>query len=185
MNDQTLITALSDSKINVEAQLLSDAQRFLSIIETISRTGLEESVPAEMMQMFTDEQWTELLFEMQSGTTLFRSDYDIAGLHQSWIETGTLVLPEQKGQYQWLLFQDHEGLIIRSLNLEEYRALEIAMSGGSFSEMVTVLWPDLETEKAHHNMTEMILIWLQDGLVIDAGVPLPEDAEFEQEPMAS
>jgi len=181
MKDQSLITALNDSQNPVEAKLLSDTQRFLSAIEMISQATVEEAVPAEMMQVFTDEQWTALLFELQPGTTLFSSDYDIAGLHQNWIETGALVLPEQGDEYQWLLFQDPEGMVVRLLSPEEYRALEMAVDGRSFSEMAAALWPALENQEAHHKMTEMILVWLEDGLIIDAGVPLPEDAEFEQE----
>ncbi len=183
MNDQTLIAALNDSKKNVETALLTDVRHFLSAVESVSQAAMEEAVPAEMMQVFTDEQWSALLFEMQPGTTLFSSEYDIAGLHQNWIETGDLVLPHKSDQYHWLLFQDREGLIVRMLNLDEYRAIEMAIGGRSFSEIAAALWPELEAENAHHKMTEMLLVWLQDGLVIDAGVPLPADAEFEQEPI--
>ena len=181
MNDHTLITALEELSPSVPEALMQDTRNFLSAVDAVAQSNLEEAVPAEMMQMFTDEQWAQLLFEFQPGATLFASDYDVASLHQSWMETKTLVLPEASDQSYWLIFADQEGMIVRMLIPQEYQGLEMAANGLSFSEIASELWSDLGVEKAHHEMTEMLLGWIEDGIIIDAGVPLPDDAEFEKE----
>jgi len=181
MNDSSLVSALDNSSVSVADEFVQEIKNFLTIIDAVAESKVEESVPAEMMQVFTDEQWMELIFEFQAGATLFSANYDVALLHQNWMETAELVAPESEGPFYWLIFKDQEGLIVKMLVPQEFQALDMAANGQSFSKMASSLWPDLVMEDAQHEMTEMLMVWLEDGLIIDAGVPLPEDAEYEQD----
>ncbi len=68
--------------------------------------------------------------------------------------------------------------MVRPMDKVERDALNRAVSGENFADMAAALWPAMETEAAHHRMTELLLRWLEEGLVIDAGVPIPEGAEI-------
>ena len=180
MKDNALLIALKSSQIPVDEALLHDVTHFLKVIDRAAKTPLEEAVPAEMMQMFTDEQWQDLLFEFQPGATLFSSCYDVATLHQGWMESGEVSAQQPaEEQHNWVIFSDKEGLLVKMLNPDEFEGLCLAADGKTFSEIAAAIWPELQTEESHKKLTEMVLAWLDDELVIDAGVPLPDDAEFE------
>ncbi|MBX2869816.1 MAG: hypothetical protein KTR18_14145 [Acidiferrobacterales bacterium] len=180
MNDDALLNALKSSDVPVEEEFLHDVTQFLAAIDRAANMPLEEAVPAEMMQVFTDDQWLDLLFEFQPGATIFSSGYDIATLHQGWMESGELLARQPVGdQYNWVIFSDTEGLVVKMLISEEFKALSLATNGKTFSEIAMFVWPELSEEASHEEMTRLVLAWLSDGLIIDAGVPLPEDARFE------
>ncbi len=140
--------------------------------------GMEEAVPADMMQVFSDEQWPELLFEFQPSLQLFTARRDIVRWSRRKDQGEKTPLPESGAESAWVIFLRGDEQLVRPLGESEHEALKLARSGMNFAGMAAALWPDDETEAAHHRMTELLLRWLDEGLVIDAGVPLPADAEY-------
>ena len=179
MNEHLLISALKDNPTPVSDVLISDTSHFLSLLDALAQSHLEEAVPEEMMSVFSDEQWPQLLFELQPGSTVFQSEYNIVAFHQNWMKSGELNLPKFGSPLYWLVSIDNEGVFIRKLNIAEYQALEMVINGSDFSSIGSALWPELAAEKQQQKMKEMLKVWLDEGLVIDVGVPIPLDAKFE------
>ena len=61
----------------------------------------------------------------------------------------------------------------------EYQALSRAQNKEPFNQIAKSLWPNVPPSKSQEMLTEIILQWLGQKLIIDAGVPIPQDAEFE------
>ncbi len=135
----------------------------------------EEPVPAEMMEVFSDEQWPDLLFEFQPSLQIFSACRDIVAVYRGAVMDGDL--PPGPPRH-WLVFTRDDEQLLRPVGEREYRAFTMAKSRHDFATMAAALWPERDTEGQHSAMTEMLLGWLGEGLVIDAGVPLPADAEF-------
>lgn len=174
-----LLALLDNVEIDDAEEFVADLKVFLATVEESASCIVEEPVPAEMMEMFTDEQWPALLFELQPGARLIASQFDVAATHRHWLEHGELGIGEQQEMLHWIVYSDDEGQLIRQLDDREFTGLRMALEGKSFETMACGLWPELASPGAHHKMTEMVIGWLNDQLIIDAGVPLPEDAEFE------
>lgn len=139
---------------------------------------VEEAVPAEMMQVFSDEQWPALRFEFQPSLRVFSARRDVVGWSREAHGSGPGRVPEAGDERRWLIFRRDAEQLVRPLAPAEREALGLALSGMDFATIAASLWPDGETGTNHHRLTEILLGWLAEGLVIDAGVPLPEDAEL-------
>ena len=146
-----------------------------------SKTKIEEAVPAEMMEVFSDAQWPELLFEFQPSLRLFDCEYDLIDFRGRLGRGESPRIPEKQGIHNILVYRDQEGLAMRTVMEPEISALRMAMQGIQFSKIADSIWPRLEAELRCHKMTELVIIWLNSGLIIDAGVPIPEGAKYEVE----
>jgi hypothetical protein len=164
-----------------ESRLFQDSLQFEQLLANCTAARLEEAVPAEMMQMFTDAQWSMLLFEFQPSMQLFSSAYDIPQLGRQIENNRQPAVPGAGKGCRWIIFADSDGVLIRSASILEYAALGLCMERRQFAEVAETLWPEIEPEASHQKLTEVLLGWLDEGLVIDAGVPIPEGARFEQE----
>jgi len=171
---------LQHQGLATDHELYIDNLGFEKALKKCTGSALEEAVPAEMMQLFSDAQWNQLLFEFQPSMQIFSSEYDIPQLRQR-IERGEMpAIPAAGELAHWLVFRDDKGELVRPLSPREYRCLTEACNGREFASIAAMVWPALDTESAHRKLTEILLGWLNEGLVTDAGVPLPADAEFEQ-----
>ena len=171
-------------------QIPSTDERFKAVVAFESALSAsaaavlsEEAVPAEMMQVFSDEQWPELLFEFQPSMYLQSANWNLVDFHAQVLAGHAPALCDFKqGQtYFWLIYRDNEGQLVRTMQQLEYDAMVLMQSGNSFASVAELLWPYENREQQHQRLTEILLVWLEQELVIDAGVPLPADAEFEQE----
>ena len=145
-------------------------------LDSSRESALEEAVPPEMMQVFSDEQWPALLFEFQPSLRIFSACRDVVSLHRS---GGAKKTTAKAGPVRhWLIFRRVDEQLVRPMDDTEYRAIALARSRCCFSVIADSIWPELEVEVRHAKMTEVLLRWLAEGLVIDAGVPLPEGAEI-------
>ena len=154
---------------------VAEMGRLKAALEESLRSPQEESVPVEMMQVFSDDQWPELLVECQPSLNVFSANHDVVTLHRE--GRGARDRPATSPRLHWLLFTRGDEQLVRPLDPTEYQAMEMARTGSSFSDMASALWPERETEQRHAAMTEILLGWVQEGLVIDVGVPIPEGAE--------
>ena len=150
-----------------------------------SGANIEEAVPAEMMAVFSDEQWPELLFAFQPSLRLLSSEYDLIGFRQQLLKGEKPGVPQKQRRQDILIYRDDEGLVMRAALAPENVALRLAVERNSFSVVAGRVWPELQDEEQQHKMTEQVIAWLHGGLIIDVGVPIPEDAEFETEEQAT
>ena len=155
---------------------VAEMGRLKAALEESLRSPQEESVPVEMMQVFSDDQWPELLVEFQPSLKVFSANHDVVTLHRE--GRGARDMPATSPRLHWLLFTRGDEQLVRPLDPTEYQAMEMARTGSSFSDMASALWPERETEQRHAAMTEILLGWVQEGLVIDVGVPIPDNAEI-------
>jgi hypothetical protein len=181
-NQGSICRYLQQVGVPIEAKLFQDSRQFEKLLANCTGAHLEEAVPAEMMQMFTDAQWSMLLFEFQPSLQLFSSDYDIPRLRQQIDNNLQTVVPEAGAVSHWLLFSDSDGILIRPASPLEHSALSLLKERRQFAQVAESLWPETGSEESHQKLTELLLGWLDEGLIIDAGVPIPEGARFEQEP---
>ena len=161
-----------------QQEFSAELAAFEACLEHSRTAPLEEAVPAEMMQVFSDDQWPELLFEFQPSLQIFTARRDVVGWYRTRDRDAQSAPPERGKERAWLVFRQVDEQLIRPLEELERSALTLAQSGVNFAGLALQLWPRLDTAAAHHNMTELLLRWLDEGLVIDAGVPVPEDAEY-------
>ena len=154
---------------------------FETVLQSTMQIMFEEAVPAEMMQMFSDQQWPELIFEFQPSLRILSSTVDLVQFRRQ-VEAGNQPELPHAGQINhWMVVRDQQGQLVKPLPEQQVMAIARLQERHNFDEVAALLWPQLDVESRHSNMTNMLLSWLQDGLIIDAGVPLPADAEFEPE----
>jgi hypothetical protein len=169
------VTEQPDNRL-VEETTTQALARLESTLAASCAAPFEEAVPAEMMQVFSDDQWPLLLFEFQPSMRIFSAHRDIVAVHR-----GDDVMegdPPAGALRHWLIFATDKEQLVRPLDAEEHRAITMARSRKDFATMAAALWPQRDEEGQLSAMTELLLRWLAEGLVIDAGVPLPEDAEI-------
>jgi len=135
-------------------------------VADIATVPVEEAVPAHMMELFSDQQWPLLIFQLQPSLRLITTGADDSGG------------PTRR----WVIFGRDGEQLVRPAEEEDYRGLEQLGAGVSFDRVSRALWPDCAGMARHERLTALLLGWLEEGLIIDAGVPLPDDAEFETSP---
>lgn len=162
-----------------------EAEKFEALLQNSARMPQLEAVPPDMMELFTDQQWPQLVFQFQPSLRLFEGVNDVVSLRQQAESSIRLDLTAQGEQYHWLVFCRQQEQLIRSARPREYQGLQRARAGENFGAVATALWPEEKQGEGYRRMTDMLLEWLTEGLIIDAGVPLPADARFESEPDAA
>ncbi len=171
---------LDDLSVDRTDPVYLAVEKLEMILQQSADAVWEEAVPAEMMQMFSDEQWPNLLFQFQPSMWVFEIDFALIEFRQA-VEKGIRPdLPQRQESRHWLVFCDQDGQLLRAMDQLEYQAISLANRGMEFAAIARELWPDIAAEQQQSQLTEILLVWLGEGLVIDAGVALPEDAEFEQ-----
>lgn len=124
-----------------------------------------EAVPPHMMELFTDQQWPDLVFQLQPSLRLV-----------------TVPGGGQQDDAGWVVFRRADESLARPADSPEFQGLLLIASGASFDRVASALWPDSPVEARYERLTAHLLSWLEEGLIVDAGVPLPPDAEFETSP---
>ena len=158
----------------------SEGEQLEALIAELSRQAELEAVPAHMMEVFSDDQWPQLLFQLQPTVSVLRSDTDLVRRYREHTEAG-LGDADRTDPYHWLIRVQGGETLIRDLTPLEFELVSAAMNGASFDQLSLIGWPATEEADRHHAMTEVLLGWLGEGLIVDAGVPLPEGAEFEDD----
>lgn len=155
-----------------------ELQQLEKLLKESMAAPLEEAVPANMMEVFSDEQWPQLLFEFQPSLRILAAHWDVVSYRQE-IEAGRVPVALPPGQLRhWLIFRNDMEQLVRPLDALEHRALTCAIAGSNFAALADLMWPGLEVQQRQHRMTSLLLNWISEGLIIDAGVPLPDDAEY-------
>ena len=185
MKKSSYLQGLRALIINEDESLYRELVKFEELISDSAKEREEESVPAEMMEMFSDEQWPALLFELQPSFRLFETHYDVIKLRNNLkrqskdsIEKGLLINSESENKKNIGIFRQQNEIVIWEINILEQKALKLLMARKPFNEVAEKLWSNDTVEISHQNLTTLLLSWLQLGLIIDVGVPIPDDAEF-------
>lgn len=177
--------ALDALGISRRDAVYAEAEKFEALLQDSARMPQLEAVPPDMMELFTDQQWPQLVFQFQPSLRLFEASNDVVRLRHQADSLARLDLTAQGEQYHWLVFCRQQEQLIRPVQPREYLGLQRVRAGQNFDAIATALWPEEKQGEGYRRMTDMLLDWLTESLIIDAGVPLPADARFEKEPDAA
>ena len=160
--------------------LVADILRFEIFSLAAARAESEESVPAEMLEFFSDEQWPELLVLFQPSVRRLDSSYDlpqmIAQVCNDDFDIANVEAGTRKNQI--LVFKKDREVVSRYMPDDEAAVFDGLLKG----ENVESVSSSNEMTKAANDpigvMVNFLIKWCQEGLVIDVGVPVPEGVEY-------
>ena len=174
---ESLITSVNSS---YQHPLLAEVLGFEILSVEASHAVDEESVPAEMLEFFSDEQWPELLVLFQPSVRRLKSRYELPAimtevcLEEFKIEN----IKPQSSPNQVLIFKTGNEVVSRYMSLEEASAFDDLLRGKN----IETVSQSNEAAKASKDplgvIVNFLIKWCQEGLVIDVGVPIPEGAEY-------
>ena len=156
------------------ADAIDEMQRLGESIESMMARGSQESVPAEMLGLFTEARWPELIVEFQPSLMTMRTRFNSIELRQKMvvgIDDDALV-PKECPAF-WIMFNRGQELLMRLSNESEVMVLN-HLSKGQNIRSATSLLPWERRDEVNNYVTE----WAGEGLIIDVGVPIPKDAIF-------
>ena len=185
MCNNTVPSFLQENWLDKKSPLYLALIGFEKAVATASMIPVEEAVPAEMMAMFSDEQWPELQFELQPSIGLYETCYDLIQL-RCWFRSKGPLQPDSNLMqtvelHTICVFHQEDEIVMHNLSEEERVGLQLISKRKNFGSAAKHIWPHLDQTWQLENMTNQVMTWLQLGLIIDAGVPIPEDAEYEQD----
>ena len=130
-----------------------------------------EGVPSHMMELFTDAQWPELVFQLQPSLRLVET------------ENGSISDKSSSDQpVSWVVFKTSAEVLVRPAIGRDIEGLSLIMAGKNFDQVAAALWPNQLRSRQRSGLTDLLFRWLEEGLITDAGVPIPKDARFEPDP---
>ncbi len=167
------------NKLNrYEKDINTSMQELEKLLSGVKQGGYEEAVPEHMLQLFDEEQWPDLILEFQPSLATFSANCDVVSIHRA---NAHGVKPDTRLTLQtlhWVIFKDGDSVVIRKAEEIEMKAISLARTKMCLSRIASVLWPGCELIAQKNSLNEMLQCWMREELIIDIGVPLPEDAEF-------
>ena len=146
--------------------------RLEALVAEVVSIQAEEAVPKEMLDLFADEQWPELMIEFQPSLELVTFELNTVEQHQHRY-LGKDRLPVEASGSTWVMVNGETELTFRKTGELEQAMMMLFRRGSDIDEVGTQL------DLAESFLKQVIENWCDEGLVIDIGVPIPEDASYE------
>ena len=151
--------------------LMMEMVLLTKVIDSLIGVKEEEGVPAEMLGLFEEQQWPQLIVEFQPCMRIIEFKFNTMKQHKNLAETGLGVAVEEAPGH-WLLYNKDANLMIRRLNPMDNQIISELKGAADMSHVVQ------ETGIAHDTLKTKLVEWMNEGLIIDIGVPIPEGAEY-------
>ncbi|MEM7194144.1 MAG: hypothetical protein AAF402_04280 [Pseudomonadota bacterium] len=170
--------------LHADQPLLADMYEFELRLDSSARSEWLEPVPSNMLGVFAEEQWPDLKIEFQPGLHVIQSRWDLITMRQALIaEPTSAFLPEIGEAGFWLVLPSRNETRIRSSSEEEISALRKFEAGERVSEIFETSDNETEEQTLEKLNRAVVLIsdWCDENIVVDIGVPVPENAKFESD----
>lgn len=164
---------------HTEPGFIAAMEDLKDLLSGVKKEASQEAVPIQMLELFEEDQWPELMIEFQPTLATFSAEFDVVSAHQAAADVSGLDTTASDQTLHWIIFKLDETIYIRKSDDMEAAAVAAAGAKLCLSKIASRLWPEDDLELQRARLHEMLLNWMKEELVIDIGVPLPEDAEYD------
>ena len=169
--DAVLVQRVRGIKDKHHHSLMMEMVALTEVIHGLSDIEQEEGVPAEMLGLFEEKQWPALIVEFQPSMRIVELKFNTMEQHKNLAETGRGVMVEASPGH-WLLYNKEGSLMIRQLRALDSQIITTLKGSADMSKVAT------EAAIHHDILKTKVIEWMNEALIIDIGVPIPENAEF-------
>ncbi|NKB76629.1 MAG: hypothetical protein GKR96_06160 [Gammaproteobacteria bacterium] len=153
---------------------LLEMLEYEKLLEAVSKIPVEDAVAVEMLQLFSDEQWPELLFEFQGSFRKTSMEFDTVRLHEK-KDKRAFYVPSVPSPADWIVFNQTDCVMVRKITAEESLVIDAIQEGKNIGHISKLMVLEVDDQK----LTKLIAGWLDEGLIIDVGVPMPDDSTYD------
>ncbi|NKB64440.1 MAG: hypothetical protein GKR95_20755 [Gammaproteobacteria bacterium] len=158
----------------IAGEPLIEMLEYEELLDQIVKTPKEEAVPAEMLGLFSEEQWPQLLIEFQPSFHHVQMSFNTVEQYNK-ISSGEPGNEPTKQMSQWIIHNDGNSTIVRKITSQQSAIIDGLLAQKNLEQVGEQMGEGITLET-------LIIDWLNQGLIIDIGVPVPDDATYESTP---
>jgi hypothetical protein len=123
----------------------------------------------DLLSKTPPEQWPDLVFRLHPSVQMAHFHYNSVETWQA-LKQEQSPEPAKKQPSNWLLWRNNDRLTqFRSLPAQEYKLINMMLTGASFAALCDFLLEEVTEEEASQVALNYLLTWLDDGMLIKQG----------------